>query len=772
MIGRTLSAAAALILIFSIPASGADDTAKRKAYLDGIRTAIPHSGAWERWLNESGELPPDFDALPSRPELPDPLLRTVGGKEIRVTKPSEWPARRKELLELFHTWMLGTIPQAPDNLRAEILDEHAEGNAASRRVRLTFGPGGKASLTLELLIPQGKGPFPVFLTQDNHRAWALIALSRGYMACVYSGADSRDDTGTFADAYPGYDWSLLTKRAWAASRCVDYLYMLPQTDRTRIAITGHSRNGKQSLIAAALDERISLVISSSSGTGGAMPARLFSDRNFGESIEHITRVFPEWFHPRLRFFSGREQKLPFDMNELVALSAPRPCLLSIALNDFVESASAMEAMYLSIRPVWCLFGVGDNLRIMYRPGGHETDPAVIERYLDWCDLRFGRGGSPFPETLLFPHDWDTWNRTAAGAPSPLSFPVLSTEELITPKDRHASGLEGWKVQSSALRNAVAAMLGAAPPSVVNPGGAYGAEKPHMATLLGRLSPPKGVVKLQVVFGSYINADIYIPEGLAETGKKAPAVLWLHPFSTSGGYKAGYLPGGGGLDQPDTVRGEEFYQYLASRGYTVVCFDQIGHGSRIGEAEGFYRRHPRWSLMGKMVADARAALDMMEKQPYIDTGGMFIAGYGPGAMTALHLAALDNRPAGFALVSPPNPFRSVMASRETGGIRVWARDTMLLPALGRFEKMEERLPYDVNALFALAAPKPVLAITPKLDRHTLHVDITRAIASAAAVYSLYGASGELTQNSPDTFDTFGFGMHRTILEWLNKKTGRN
>jgi len=46
MIGRTLSAAAALILIFSIPASGADDTAKRKAYLDGIRTAIPHSGAW------------------------------------------------------------------------------------------------------------------------------------------------------------------------------------------------------------------------------------------------------------------------------------------------------------------------------------------------------------------------------------------------------------------------------------------------------------------------------------------------------------------------------------------------------------------------------------------------------------------------------------------------------------------------------------------------------------------------------------------------------
>ncbi len=771
MITRTILAAAALTLLVAGPAFGADDTAKRRAFLDEMKTALPRSGAWELWLKDTGELPPDFDTLPSCPDLPDPLVRTAGGKEIRVTKAAEWPARRRELLSLFHTWMLGTIPPPPDNLHAEVLDEHMERGAAIRQVRLSFGPGGKASMTLEILIPGGKGPFPVFLTQDNHRPWALIALSRGYMACVYSGADSRDDTATFADAYPGYDWSLLTKRAWAASRCVDYLYTLPQTDRKRIAITGHSRNGKQSLIAAALDERISLVISSSSGTGGTMPARLFSDRNFGESIEHITRVFPMWFHPRLRFFSGREQKLPFDMNELVALSAPRPCLLSIALNDFVESTSAMEAMYLSARPVWRLFGADNNLRIMTRPGGHETNPTVIERYIDWCDLKFGRGGVPFPDKLIHPHDWNAWNSTAGIDPNPASFPVVSADGLISPGNIRTAGLDGWTARRDVIRAGIVRMLGEAPASALNPGGTYGAEKPHASTLLGRLSPPRGVVKQQVVFGSYINGDVYIPEGLAESGKKAAAVLWLHPFSCASGYTAGYLPGGGGLDQPESVRGEEFYRSLAAKGYVVFCFDQIGYGSRVEEAEGFYRRHPKWSLLGKMVGDAQAALDAMGKQPYIDMGRIYVAGYSLGAMVALHLAALDTRPAGCALVSPPNPFRSETASRETGGVRMWAQNTMILPALGRFAGMEDRIPCDVNALFALAAPRPILAITPRLDRETLHGDITRAIQSAGAAYSLYGAPDELTQNSPETFDTFGSGMQRTILEWLDSKTGR-
>ena len=48
---------------------------------------------------------------------------------------------------------------------------------------------------------------------------------------------------------------------------------LPDVDGGRIAITGHSRNGKQSIVAAAFDERITAVVGSSPGTPIAAPVR-------------------------------------------------------------------------------------------------------------------------------------------------------------------------------------------------------------------------------------------------------------------------------------------------------------------------------------------------------------------------------------------------------------------------------------------------------------------------------------------------------------------
>ena len=43
-----------------------------------------HDRTWEDWLRRTGELPPDFDAMPSIPDLPDPLLLREDGREWRV----------------------------------------------------------------------------------------------------------------------------------------------------------------------------------------------------------------------------------------------------------------------------------------------------------------------------------------------------------------------------------------------------------------------------------------------------------------------------------------------------------------------------------------------------------------------------------------------------------------------------------------------------------------------------------------------------------------
>jgi dienelactone hydrolase len=750
------------------PAGPGAAAARRQAFLDQLRRILPPSPPWEAWLEKTGELPPDFDSLPSIAGLPDPLLRQVDGCLVPVNDAQEWAEQRQALKALLHHWLLGTVPPPPEDLQATVVHERPGAGATMREVELTFGPARQATLRLELLVPDGPGPFPVFLTQYSHRGWALIALRRGYLCCLYAGCDSYDDTDTFLDAYPGYDWSRLTRRAWAASRCIDFLATVPQADVARVVLTGHSRNGKQSLIASALDERVAAVISSSSGAGGSMAARFDSEQHFGEGIELLTRVFPDWFHPRLRFFVGREQKLPVDLHELVALSAPRPCLLSIALNDGVESTWAMQQTYLSVRRVYRLLEAEERLRTLWRPGAHETDPTLIERYLDWSDAQL-RSGAPaqgsqraFPERFIHPWDWEAWREVSREQVPVTEFPRNGLDDVLVLDDRSAvRSIVDWDRKREQVRAKVQWMLGEPLPAVVNPGGRYGSEPPHVATLLGRGSPGEGLEKAQVNFGEYINGDVYLAAGLRETGRQVPAVLWLHPFSFPTGYVASYrrnraAPGAG-----------EIYRALALQGFAVFCFDQIGCGRRVAEAEGFYDRYPHGSLLGKMVRDAQAALDALARLEYVDAGQIWGVGYGLGSLVGLHLGASDGRLAGFASICGPPPFRLDTLARGTGGIRRWSHLHVLLPRLGFWVGEEDRVPYDVHHLLACFAPRPLLVISPQLDREARLEDVTRAVEAAQQVYELYGAAGHLEQLAPEDYNHFGPAIQAPVIEWLRR-----
>jgi BAAT / Acyl-CoA thioester hydrolase C terminal len=107
------------------------------------------------------------------------------------------------------------------------------------------------------------------------------------------------------------------RRAWGASRVVDYLLTRKEVNRDQIAITGHSRNGKQSLWAAAFDERISAVVSSSCGTGGIAPWRYGDPQYDSETLDIVAGFNPQWFHPRFRFFFGHEDRLTIDQSLLL-----------------------------------------------------------------------------------------------------------------------------------------------------------------------------------------------------------------------------------------------------------------------------------------------------------------------------------------------------------------------------------------------------------------------------------------------------------------------
>src|SRR5262245_8715125 len=308
---------------------------KRKASLETILRLLPPDRTsngrvsfldetFKDWLSRTGELPPDFDQMPSIPLLPDPLVLDEGAKNVPVTTPEQWKEKREWMKRQLEYYITGTRPPEPDNVKATVLGEKNDGETTLRTIELTFGPENRATLTVELMVPPGKGPFPVFLTQWNHREWAQVAVRRGYLGCVYAGADSKDDTEKYSEIWAGkYDFTRLMRRAYGASRAVDYLYTLPFVDKNKIGITGHSRNGKQSLIAAAFDERITACIPSSGGTGAELPWRYCSINYDIEDIALLACAQPSWLHPRLRFFIGRENQPPVDQHRFMTLIAPR-----------------------------------------------------------------------------------------------------------------------------------------------------------------------------------------------------------------------------------------------------------------------------------------------------------------------------------------------------------------------------------------------------------------------------------------------------------------
>src|SRR4030095_12477307 len=401
---RLLALLALLVIAFPLRAITPEE---RKAYLNKLVQILPAVPSFDAWLQRTGELPPDFDALPKINGLPDPL-RFLDGRVAKTA--ADWKARRAELYALEQKYDVGTFPPKPGLDNVVVLNESNTNGQITRNLRLEFGPDQKGTLRATITIPAGAGPFPVMIspsiTPPGAAGFGGVALARGYISAGFAGNDGQNDANAYVPLYPEFDFADLPRRAWSSQLLVDYLYTLPQVDKAHIALNGYSRDGKMALIAAALDTRIAAVIPGSTGVGGVMPWRLGSERGFGESIESTTRNFPTWFVPRLRFFSGREDRLPVDGNLLVALVAPRAVLITYGNNDEVSQPWPMEQAYRSALRAYDLLGKPDALGIMHSPGYHGAND--VQAALNWLDFQFGRAKTKGTNEFFYSWGYDKW----------------------------------------------------------------------------------------------------------------------------------------------------------------------------------------------------------------------------------------------------------------------------------------------------------------------------------------------------------------------------
>ena len=676
-----------------------------------------------------------------RMDLP-PLIEFLDGRSVRT--PGDWKERRAQIRSLLTQNFIGSFPsETPQIAGAEIVsDEIREDGSRRRRIRVTLTTRGRASFEMAIWAPKGEGPFPLLLTapKDYQLLWAEDALARGYAVCLFPGVDShhreKNYPGyekvweTFRHEYPKASWTEISAKGWLASRCLDYLLSeesVVRIESKHIAIIGFSRYGKQAMIAAAFDTRIACVVARSPGSPASSPYRFTSRNSFAEAPAD----FPgQWFLPSLREFHGREHELPIDAHGWYALIAPRRCLIHTAHNDGSEPTFAVEKAYLEGRTIYRFLEAEQNLRIDYRAGGHGSagperiSAADRKRNLDWIDLSFGRGlvrPEEFSEKLLHDFNWERW------------------------RDRQDAA--SLRVdQSAAVLDRLNWVLGETPkllPEIDQP---KFLTKEESALMTHDRWMPPDVRRVPICFGDGVRGNLYFKAGITVP---APVVVWLHPYSYHSGYNEGY-----------GVQGTTVYHRLAQEGYAVIAYDQCGFGLRLTEGTTFYDRHPRWSRLGRMVWDARAAVRFAVEGrgvaqsaiPQLDPDRVFLLGYSAGALTAMYTAALESRVAGTACFSGWTPMR--LGTNQ----RLWKLHA-LAPRLGLYHGRESELPLDYEDIFQLVARRPCLLVTPKRDR------FADPDAIAETIRRLRGERNTITWSAPDDINRFQADQHKIFLDWV-------
>lgn len=328
--------------------------------------------------------------LPERPLLPDPF--TLNSGEIITTQEQWFSLRRPEIITMIQHYMYGYIPNAVtiETNTTNRVEDVLGGKATLHEIELRFAdfPAEAPHIHLALFTPNHVDePVPVFLALNKcgnqmvlpderitiqtdtwlHSQcpnideplrgtetgfWCIEQLiERGYAFATFHESDIDPDTHDFEDGIhphftelpgePDNHWGTIAAWAWGLHRAIDCLVKIDQIAPDEICLIGHSRRGKAALFAAAMDDRVALVVPHQSGTGGAALNR----NNDQETVERINRVFPHWFNDAFTQFNDNEQRLPFDQHLLMAMVAPRALIDGAGLEDtWANYESAMVAL--------------------------------------------------------------------------------------------------------------------------------------------------------------------------------------------------------------------------------------------------------------------------------------------------------------------------------------------------------------------------------------------------------------------------------------------
>ena len=312
----------------------------------------------------------EADLLALRKELRARVLDLIGGLpdaktplHARITGTVAMDGYRieKVLFESLpglHVTALVYVPDAPSGPKPAVLVPcgHAPDGKSFRNYQELSGQLARRGYVVISWDPVGQGERSQFWEATRGRSRYNLVCGEhavlGNLACVAGS-------------------SLIRYMVWDGMRALDYLLTRPDVDPARIAVTGTSGGGFQSLYLGALDERIQVVAPSCFVTSlpMRMANRIFEDPDSDPEQDPHGLVSAGIDHPGL-----------------MVLIYPRPVILLAAVKDFFPIEGTRKT-FREVAALYRSFGHGDRIALaegvhghMYSPENRRAAFAFIDRF--------------------------------------------------------------------------------------------------------------------------------------------------------------------------------------------------------------------------------------------------------------------------------------------------------------------------------------------------------------------------------------------------------
>ncbi|HKT10381.1 MAG TPA: SUMF1/EgtB/PvdO family nonheme iron enzyme [Terriglobia bacterium] len=337
----------------------------------GTRPALPSSHKLPDWFKPYNKPPAGYETS----------IGTLSSLVAGVSSLAEWNTRREGIQS---KWLrlLGSMETDPPFPQTRVVETVRDQNYTARLMYLQVEADWWEKILLMMPAGDIQRPRPVVIVPfydvdtpagrnlSGHHflgmgvdSYAYMAVQKGYIAVAIRwfgesyGEWYSEAVANLKLRHP--HCTGLGKWVWDSHRLLDYLYTLPEVDRARIGMIGHSLGGKMALYAAAFEPRITAVVSNELGIGLS-----FSNYDdywyFGKFIDKVD--------------NGTDQ------HELIGLIAPRPFLL--IGGDTYDTAKSWYYINAA-RQVYQLYRKPENIGYFNHHKGHMPTPEAVWRAMEW-----------------------------------------------------------------------------------------------------------------------------------------------------------------------------------------------------------------------------------------------------------------------------------------------------------------------------------------------------------------------------------------------------